>query len=81
MPSITVMPNCSSWWSPAISSRLPRSIGATSRCTSPSSGRAAASSSRGRLGDRVVVGERQAHEAALGLVGDAPRPPSFSTTG
>ena len=69
-PSITVMPNCASWCRPAISSRLPRSIGATSRCTSPSSGRAAASSSVGGLCDGVVVGEAEAHEAPLGLVGD-----------
>ena len=45
MPSITVIPNCGSRLTPAISSRMPRSIGATSTCTSPSSGRAAARSS------------------------------------
>ena len=44
-PSITVIPNCGSRLRPAISSRVPRTIGATSRPTSPSSGRAAASSS------------------------------------
>ncbi len=42
-PSITVGPNCGSRTAPAISSRMPETIGATSRSTSPSSGRAAAS--------------------------------------
>ena len=69
-PSITVMPNCGSRCRPAISSRLPFTIGATSRWTSPSSGRAAASSSAAAAADRVVVAEAEPDEPPLGLVGD-----------
>ena len=70
-PSITVGPNCGSRNAPAISSRVPATIGATSRSTSPSSGRAAAKQDAGRRADGVGVGEAEANEAALGLVGDA----------
>jgi hypothetical protein len=44
-PSITAIPNCGSRTSPAMSSRLPATIGATRTPTAPSSGRAASSSS------------------------------------
>ena len=69
-PSITVGPNCGSRSTPAISSRLPRIIGATSTTTSPSSGVAAASSSVGGPAHGGGVGEAEADEPALGLVGD-----------
>ena len=70
-PSMTVMPNWGSSWSPAISSRVARSIGATSRWTSPSSGVAAAS--RAAAASRTCSAEPrlQADQAPLGLVGDA----------
>ena len=71
-PSITVIPNCGSRWSPAMSSRLPRTIGATSTWHSPSSGVAAASSSvRRRSERRRRPSTPEPHEAPLGLVGDA----------
>ena len=55
---------------PAMSSREPRTIGATSNSTGPSSGRAAASSSRGRGAHRGRVRQPEANEPALGLVRD-----------
>ena len=69
-PNITHGPNCGSRTSPAISSRVPRTIGATSSSTGPSSGRAAASSSVGRGVHRGGVAEAEPHEAAFGLVRD-----------
>ena len=44
-PNNTHGPNCGSRTIPAISSRLPRTISATSSCTSPSAGRTFASNS------------------------------------
>ncbi len=44
-PSITIAPNWASWTTPAISSRLPDTIGAINTSTSPSAGVAAPSSS------------------------------------
>ena len=45
MPTSTVGPNCSSWETPAISSRVPETMGATSTPVASSSGLAASSSS------------------------------------
>ena len=59
-PSITVMPNCGSSVRPAISSRLPCTIGATRTATSPSSGVAAASSSAAAAAHGVGVGRGRA---------------------
>ena len=73
-PSITVMPNCGSSWSPAISSRVARSMGATSRWTSPSSGVAAASSASAASRTCVGRAEPEPHQAPLGLVGDGVAP-------
>ena len=53
-----------------MSSRLPRTIGATSSSTSPSSGWAAASRSPWPRRPRRAVAQPEAHEAPLGLVGD-----------
>ena len=69
-PSITVGPNWASRSTPAISSRLPRIIGATSTATSPSSGVAAASSSVAAWPHGGGVGEAEPDQTALGLVGD-----------
>ena len=69
-PSITVIPNCGSRLSPAISSRVPRTIGATRRPTSPSLGTAAARSSAPAASHRGGRPQPEAHQAPLGLVGD-----------
>ena len=69
-PSITHGPNCGSRTRPAISSRFPRTIGATSSSTAPSSGRAAASSSRRGRGTASPSREPEADETPLGLVRD-----------
>ena len=53
-----------------MSSRVARSIGATSRWTSPSSGVAAASSAVGRVAHLLGRPEAEPDEPALGLVGD-----------
>ncbi len=54
----------------AISSRLPRTISATSSPTAPSSGLAFASSSAAAASHGGRVAEAEADEVALGLVGD-----------
>ena len=69
-PSRTVGPNCGSRATPAMSSRLPFTMGATSSDTSPSSGVAAPSRSAPGPGHRVGAVEAEAHQPALGLVGD-----------
>ena len=69
-PSITVGPNCGSRTTPAISSRLPRTIGATSTPTSPSCGRGRGEQLAGGAAHRVGVAEAEPNEPALGLVGD-----------
>ena len=69
-PSITVAPNCGSRTRPAISSRLPLTIGATSTVTSPSSVARGSEQFGRRSFDRGPVAETQPDEAALGLVGD-----------
>ena len=69
-PIITQRPNCASVCRPAISSRAPRTIGATSRSTAPSSGVAARQQRVGGLAHRGLVAEVEPDEAALGLVRD-----------
>ena len=69
-PSMTLRPNCGSRTSPAISSRFPATIGATSSETAPSSGWAAASSSAAAARTASRVAEAQPHQPPLGLVGD-----------
>ena len=54
------MPNCGSWDRPAISSRLPRSIGATSSATSPSSASGRGEQVGCRAVDRRGVGQARA---------------------
>ena len=79
-PSITVIPNCGSRWSPAISSRLPDTIGATSRWTAPSSGRAAArrSVAAARTASSSPRPRRTRPRSVLCAIES---PPSLTTTG
>jgi hypothetical protein len=77
---MTVMPNWGSWCSPAISSRVARSMGATSRCTSPSSGVAAASSSL--AASATCSGEPSPNRtSARSVLWAIPSPPNLTTTG
>ena len=69
-PSTTHGPNWGSRTSPAISSRRPATISPTSTPTAPSSGRARPSRSPAAARNRGGVGETQAHQVPLGLVGD-----------
>jgi hypothetical protein len=69
-PSITLAPNCGSRTTPAMSSRLPDTIGATSTDTGPSSGVAAASRSAAACSTAPASPSRSLHQAALGLVRD-----------
>ena len=80
-PSITHGPNCGSRTRPAMSSRVPRTIGATSSSTAPSSGRAAASSSlrgRARPPRRRARPRRTRPRSVLCAIAS---PHSFTTTG
>ena len=79
-PSITVMPNCGSSASPAISSRLPRSIGATSTPTSPSSGggRGQQVGGRGRTASASARPSRTRPRSVLWAMAS---PHSLATTG
>ena len=71
MPSITHGPNCGSRTSPAISSRLPRTIGATSSSTVAVFGAGRGQQlARAAPADGIGVAQAEAHQAALGLVGD-----------
>ena len=69
-PSITVGPNWRSRSMPAISSRLPATIGATSNDTSPSDGTRRGQQLGRRRPHGCLVAEPQAHETTFGLVGD-----------
>ena len=65
------MPNCASRLRPAISSRLPCTIGATSDADLAVVGAGGGEQLGRRHLDRVGVGDAEPHEASLGLVGDA----------
>ena len=80
-PTITVMPNCGSSASPAISSRLPRTIGATSTATSPSSGVAAASSSVAAAAHRRRRQPRPRRTSPRSVLWAMWSPHSLATTG
>ena len=69
-PTTTVMPNCGSRLRPAISSRLPLSMGATRSEPRPSSAVALASRSWAACRTACGVGEVEGDQSPLGLVGD-----------
>ena len=79
-PTITVMPNCGSRASPAISSRLPRTIGATRTPTSPSSGTRGGEQLVGRAthGGGVAQAEPDEPRSVLWAIAS---PHSLATTG
>ena len=77
---MTVGPNCSSVWMPAISSRVPDSIGATSSSTSPSSGRAAPSSSAAAV-RTAASSPRRSRTSPRSVLWAIASPHSFATTG
>ena len=78
-PSITVGPNCASTSMPTMNSRTPETISATSRCTSPSAGRAAPSSSvaASRTASSPVKRRRTRPLSVLCAIAS---PPSLTTT-
>ena len=79
-PTMTHGPNCGSVCTPAISSRDPRTIGATSNATSPSSGRAAArrSTAAAATASGVVRPSRTSPRSVLCAIVS---PDSLTTTG